>query len=195
MKEIVFATNNKNKVKEIAAALEGSDFKVLTLEECGITGDVEETEPTLEGNARLKARFVASELNGREAIVFADDTGLEVDALDGAPGVRSARYSGEGTEGNIKKLLFEMAEKENRGTQFRTAICLIDEKGEEHLFEGIVKGEILRERHGDEGFGYDPVFRPEGYELSFAEMGMAEKNAISHRGRAVAAMVAWLLAR
>ncbi len=190
--EIVFATNNAHKVSEIMAALGGDDFNVMTLNECGIHDDIPETAPTLEGNAQLKAHFVAERLSGKGVIVFADDTGLEVSALDGAPGVYSARYSGEGTEGNIKKLLHELEGKEDRSAQFRTAICLIEADGTEHLFEGIVEGEIITQRVGNDGFGYDPVFSPKGYDVTFAEMDMDSKNAISHRGRAVRAMAQWL---
>ncbi len=193
MMDIVFATNNAHKVEEITSALSGSDFRVLTLKECGIEEDIPETEPTLEGNARLKARFVAQRLKDRGVMVFADDTGLEVEALEGAPGVLSARYSGEGTEGNIAKVLRELEGSDNRSAQFRTAICLIEADGAEHIFEGIVRGEILREREGEEGFGYDPIFRAEGYsEGSFATISMEAKNAISHRGRAVRAMAEFL---
>lgn len=191
MKEIVFATNNANKVKEIKATL-GDGFNILTLSECGIHEDIAETALTLEGNAQLKARYVAEKLSGRDYIVFADDTGLEVDALGGAPGVYSARYSGEGTEGNIVKLLCEMESEEKRSAQFRTAICLILPSGEEHLFEGIVRGEILRVRSGEDGFGYDPIFSPEGYSVTFAEMTLNDKNSISHRGRAIRAMAEFL---
>ncbi len=191
MKEIVFATNNANKVKEIKATL-GEGFNILTLSECSIHEDIAETATTLEGNAQLKARYVLEKLRGRDCIVFADDTGLEVDALGGAPGVYSARYSGEGTEGNIVKLLSEMESKENRSAQFRTAICLILGGGEEHLFEGVVRGEILRVRSGEDGFGYDPIFSPEGHSVSFAEMTLEDKNAISHRGRAIRAMAEFL---
>ncbi len=188
--ELIFATNNKHKVEEVVAALKGSNFRVLTLEQCGIFDDIPETEPTLEGNARLKARFVAGRMSGR--YVFADDTGLEVKHLDGRPGVLSARYSGRGTDGNIDKILEEMAGVANRDAQFRTAICLIEPSGIEHIFEGIVRGEILESREGDDGFGYDPIFRPEGYSESFAVMSLESKNEISHRGRAIAMMAKWL---
>ncbi len=193
--DIVFATNNTHKVEEIVAALSGTEFRVLTLSQCGIDEDIPETEPTLEGNARLKAKFVAQRLKGQGKIVFADDTGLEIEALDGDPGVKSARYSGEGTQGNIAKVLKELMGVDCRTAQFRTAICLIEADGTtEHIFEGIVRGEILTECEGEDGFGYDPIFRAEGYsEGSFATMTMEAKNAISHRGRAVRAMANFLV--
>lgn len=196
IKKLVFATNNAHKVEEIRSALGGvGEYEILTLNECGIYDDIPETAATLEGNASLKSHFVAQRLSeeGGSAIVFADDTGLEVDALGGAPGVYSARYSGEGTEGNIDKLLKELDGKKNRKAQFRTSISLIEADGSERLFEGIVRGEILQSREGDGGFGYDPVFKPEGYDVSFAEMEMSDKNAISHRGRAVRAMIEYLI--
>ena len=183
MKNIVFATNNKNKLQEIRA-IAGGEYNILSLSEIGCHDDIPETAATIEGNAMLKARWVKDKY-GYDC--FADDTGLEVEALDGAPGVYSARYAGgEGhdSEANMKKLLAELKGKENRKAQFRTAICLI-EGGEKHLFEGIVKGEIIREKKGSSGFGYDPVFVPEGYAETFAEMGAEEKNRISHRARAV----------
>lgn len=194
MKQLVFATNNAHKVSEVVAALGGGDFSICTLEQCGIFEDIPEIEPTLEGNAQLKARFVAQRLRamGNNAMVFADDTGLEITALDGAPGVLSARYSGGGAEQNIDLVLANMAGIEDRSAAFRTVICLIGAGGREVLFEGRVDGVILTERHGDEGFGYDPIFRPEGYALSFAEMPLQRKNFISHRGRAVASMVSHL---
>ena len=181
--KIVFATHNAHKVSEVQAVL-GSEYQLVTATEAGISEEIPETQPTIEGNALQKARYVY-EHTGLNC--FADDTGLEVEALDGAPGVYSARYAGgEGhdSEANMKKLLAELKGKENRKAQFRTAICLI-EGGEKHLFEGIVKGEIIREKKGSSGFGYDPVFVPEGYAETFAEMGAEEKNRISHRARAV----------
>ncbi len=192
--KLVFATNNAHKVEEIVAALGGGDFSISTLSECGINEDIPETEPTLEGNAALKARFVFERLKSMsvEAMVFADDTGLEIEALGGAPGVMSARYSGSGTQGNIDKVLAELERKECRIAQFRTVIHLIEPNGEEHSFEGKVEGEILFERNGDEGFGYDPIFCPQGFEQSFAQMPLEVKNSISHRGRAVRAMAQWL---
>lgn len=189
---IVLATNNLHKVEEIKAVLADEKFNLLTLKEVGIVEDIPETAPTLEGNAQLKAQFVAQRLAGQGYIVCADDTGLEVDSLDGAPGVFSARYSGTGTEGNIAKLLEELLTKDSRAAQFRTAICLITPQGTPYFFEGIVRGEILHQRAGIDGFGYDPIFKAEGCDKSFAEMNMQDKNAISHRGRAVRAMAEWL---
>lgn len=182
-KKLVFATNNAHKLDEIRAIL-GDKVEVLSLKDIHCEADIPETADTLEGNAALKAEYIHTHY-GMDC--FADDTGLEVEALGGAPGVYSARYAGgEGhdSEANMKKLLAELRGKTNRRAQFRTAICLI-EGGETHLFEGIVKGEILLEKRGHSGFGYDPVFMPEGYTESFAEMGAEEKNKISHRARAV----------
>ena len=181
MKKLVFATNNAHKLEEIRAIL-GDKVEILSLNDIHCHADIPETADTLEGNAALKAAYIY-EHYGLDC--FADDTGLEVEALNGAPGIYSARYAGgEGhdSEANMKKLLREMEGKENRRAQFRTAICLI-EGGKETLFEGIVKGEIIREKRGGSGFGYDPVFVPEGYTETFAEMGSEEKNKISHRAR------------
>ena len=180
--KIVFATNNAHKLQEVQQVL-GSEFELITLRDCGVTEDIPENEPTLEGNALAKARYIYQR-TGYDC--FADDTGLEVEALNGAPGVFSARYAGDGhdSEANMQKLLQELEGKENRKAQFRTAICLIM-NGEEYLFEGIVKGEIIGEKRGGAGFGYDPIFVPEGYELTFAELGNDIKNTISHRARAV----------
>lgn len=197
MRTLVFATNNAHKVEEIVAALGGGDFSVMTLAQCGIDEEIAETEPTLEGNAHLKARFVADRLAqmGKDATVFADDTGLELDALGGAPGVLSARYSGLGTEANIDKVLANLRGLSNRKAQFRTAVSLIEVTGAEYLFEGIVRGEILEERQGSDGFGYDPIFRADGESVSFAQMSLSDKNAISHRGRAVRKMAEHLLSK
>lgn len=195
MRELVFATNNAHKVSEVIAALKGGDFLIRTLAECGINEDIPETEPTLEGNAQLKAQFVAQRLRemGRTAMVFADDTGLEINALNGEPGVRSARYSGGGSKENMELVLKNMAGIKDRSASFRTVICLIEADGSEELFEGCVDGVILTEQHGKDGFGYDPIFRPQGYAMSFAEMPLERKNFISHRGQAVAAMARYLL--
>ena len=181
-KKLVVATNNAHKLEEIAAIL-GNEMELLSLKDIQCFDDIPETADTLEGNARQKAQYIA-EKYGMDC--FADDTGLEVEALNGAPGVFSARYAGDGhdSEANMQKLLHELEGKENRKAQFRTAICLIM-NGEEHLFEGIVKGEIIREKRGGAGFGYDPIFVPEGYDLTFAELGNDIKNTISHRARAV----------
>lgn len=190
MKKLVFATNNAHKLEEIRAIL-GDKVEILSLNDIHCHADIPETADTLEGNAALKAAYIY-EHYGLDC--FADDTGLEVEALNGAPGIYSARYAGgEGhdSEANMKKLLREMEGKENRRAQFRTAICLI-ERGKETLFEGIVKGEIIREKRGGSGFGYDPVFVPEGYTETFAEMGSEEKNKISHRVRAVQQLCAYL---
>ena len=180
--KMVVATNNAHKLKEIAAIL-GQEIELLSLKDIQCFADIPETADTLEGNARQKAMYIY-ENYGMDC--FADDTGLEVEALGGAPGVFSARYAGDGhdSEANMQKLLKELAGKENRKAQFRTVICLI-RNGKEHLFEGIVKGEIIQEKRGGAGFGYDPIFVPEGYDLTFAELGDDVKNTISHRARAV----------
>ena len=187
--ELVFATNNKHKLEEISHILD-EHYKIVSLKEIGCNEDIAETAETLEGNALLKARYIHSRY-GRDC--FADDTGLEIDALEGKPGVYSARYAGPGHDHqkNMDKVLFEMAGQANRKAQFRTVIALILE-GQEYLFEGIVKGEILTERHGDKGFGYDPIFKPDGFDLSFAEMDLDDKNEISHRGRATRKLVEFL---
>lgn len=190
MKKLVFATNNAHKLEEIRAIL-GDKVEILSLNDINCHADIPETADTLEGNAELKAAYIYTNY-GLDC--FADDTGLEVEALNGAPGIYSARYAGgEGhdSEANMKKLLTEMAGKTNRNAQFRTAICLI-EKGNKHLFEGIVKGQIIEAKRGNSGFGYDPVFIPEGYNETFAEMGNTKKNKISHRARAVAALCEYL---
>lgn len=182
-KKLVFATNNAHKLEEIRAIL-GNKVEILSLKDIHCEADIPETVDTLEGNAKLKAEYIHAHY-GLDC--FADDTGLEVEALGGAPGVYSARYAGgdgHDSEANMKKLLAELDGKVNRKAQFRTVICLME--GEEiHLFEGIVKGEIIREKRGASGFGYDPVFVPEGHTETFAEMGAEEKNKISHRARAV----------
>lgn len=182
MKTLVFATNNLHKLEEVRDILGGS-FRIASLKEIGCTDDIPETADTLEGNALQKARYVKDKF-GYDC--FADDTGLEVEALGGAPGVFSARYAGPGhdSEANMRKLLKELEGKTNRQAQFRTVVALLLD-GEEYTFEGIVRGTILTERRGTAGFGYDPVFVPEGYAETFAEMGSEEKNRISHRARAV----------
>ena len=181
-KKLVVAPNNAHKLEEIAAIL-GEEMELLSLKDINCHADIPETADTLEGNARQKAMYIY-ENYGMDC--FADDTGLEVEALNGAPGVFSARYAGDGhdSEANMQKLLCELKGKTNRQAQFRTAICLIL-NGEEHLFEGIVKGSIIEEKRGGAGFGYDPIFVPEGYDLTFAELGNDIKNTISHRARAV----------
>lgn len=189
-KRLVFATNNAHKLEEIRAIL-GNSIEILSLADIHCHADIPETADTLEGNARQKSRYVY-EHYGLDC--FADDTGLEVESLGGAPGVYSARYAdGQGhySQANMNKLLKEMEEKNDRKAQFRTIISLI-EKGEERQFEGIVKGQITREKRGESGFGYDPIFQPDGYETTFAELGSDIKNRISHRARAVAALCDYL---
>lgn len=180
--KILFATNNKHKLEEVQAVL-GEGFELVTPQEVGITEDIPEDSPTLEGNALQKARYL-NEKTGLDC--FADDTGLEVEALGGAPGVHSARYATDGHDfaANNRLLLKNMEGIGNRRARFRTVIALILEK-KEYLFEGIVNGHIAQCESGMKGFGYDPLFIPEESNLSFAEMTAAEKNAISHRGRAV----------
>lgn len=187
--KIVFATNNAHKLNEVRQVV-GEKFEIVSLRECGIVEDIPENEPTLEGNALAKARYIY-ERTGFNC--FADDTGLEVDALGGEPGVRSARYATDGhdDEANKRLLLERMQGVENRAAQFRTAVALIL-GGKEYLFEGIVRGEIALEQHGEGGFGYDPLFFPEGGDLTFAQMSSEEKNAISHRGRAVRKLAEFL---
>lgn len=179
---LVFATNNQHKLEEISAIL-GDEINLLSLKDIHCDVDIPETAETLEGNARQKATYIQQHY-GLDC--FADDTGLEVEALNGAPGVYSARYAGEGhdSEANMQKLLQNLQGASNRKAQFRTAICLMMD-GEEHLFEGICKGEIIQEKRGTSGFGYDPIFVPDGYEETFAELGNDIKNKISHRAKAV----------
>ena len=187
--KLIFATNNAHKLREVSQVV-GDKFTLLTPRECGIDEDIPEEQPTLEGNALQKARYIYAR-TGMDC--FADDTGLEVDALAGEPGVRSARYATDGhdDEANKRLLLERMQGVEARGAQFRTAIALII-GGKEYLFEGIVRGNITLEEQGDGGFGYDPLFVAEGCEQSFAEISAEEKNAISHRGRAVRKLAEFL---
>lgn len=190
MKRLIFASNNKHKLVEVRAALEGI-AEVVSLAEAGLEGEIPETADTLQGNALQKAQWVWERTH---IDCFADDTGLEVDALNGAPGVYSARYAGEhcSFDDNINKLLAALDGESNRKADFRTVICLI-EKGEVHYFEGRVDGQILTERHTNgEGFGYDPIFMPDRFAISFAEMPLDVKNSISHRGRAVEKLAAYL---
>ena len=204
--KIVFATNNEHKLEEIRAIL-GSSFEVVSLADIGCHEDIPETGQTLEENALQKARFI---YDNYHIDCFADDTGLEVEALHGAPGIYSARYArmetnaaSHDSEANMARLLRELSDKDNRKARFRTVIALIQKKDvcpcgctsikQEHLFEGIVNGEITTERSGAEGFGYDPIFRPDGFEQTFAEMTAEQKNGISHRGRAVAKLADYLL--
>ncbi len=182
-RKLVFATNNAHKLEEVAAIL-GDQVELLSLNDIGCQADIPETAETLEGNALLKSSYIYKNYH---LDCFADDTGLEVEALNGAPGVYSARYAGgEGhdAQANMLKLLHELDGKENRKAQFRTAISLILD-GKEYLFEGVIKGEIIKEKRGDSGFGYDPVFMPKGYDRTFAELGNDIKNQISHRALAV----------
>ena len=187
--EIIFATNNALKLSEVQAVL-GEGFRLVTPRDCGVTEEIPETQATLQGNALQKARYLY-ERTGRDC--FADDTGLEVEALGGAPGVHSARYATDGHDfaANNRLLLKNLAGQENRRARFRTVIALIL-NGEEHLFEGIVEGRIIDTERGAEGFGYDPLFQPEGSGSTFAEMDAAAKNAVSHRGRAVRKLAAYL---
>jgi XTP/dITP diphosphohydrolase len=189
MREFVFASGNENKVKEVESKL-GGTIHLNSLNAIGCLEDIPETGSTLEANARIKARYVWEKYGLN---CFADDTGLEVEALGGRPGVLSARYAGEqkNANDNMTLLLQELSESDNRKARFRTAICLIM-NGEEHMFEGIVDGEIIRERKGEEGFGYDPVFMPLGFDRTFAQMTIEEKNKMSHRGRALQALSSFL---
>ena len=209
--KLVFATNNQHKLQEVRHIL-GDKIEVLSLKDIGCDVDIPETGTTLEENARLKAEYVWQHYH---CSVFADDTGLEVEALGGAPGVYSARYAATAPDGsaigkshdseaNMARLLRELGENNNRRARFRTVFALILKRDvcpcgctsikEEHLFEGIVNGEIMRERSGSEGFGYDPIFRPDGYDQTFADMGEEEKNKISHRGRATVKLCEFLRA-
>lgn len=187
--ELIIATNNAHKVEEIKKLIH-SKFDVKSLREVGITEDIPEEQDTLEGNALQKARYIYEQYNVN---CFADDTGLEVEALKNAPGVHSARYAGVNctSEDNVNKLLAEMVGERNRNARFRTVIALIIE-GEEHLFEGIVEGQILNAKYGSGGFGYDPIFQPTGYYDSFATMSQEKKNTISHRGIATEKLVDFL---
>lgn len=179
--KLVFATNNRHKLDEVRAIV-GDRVEVLSLNDIECHDDIPETADTLQGNALIKARYIY-EKYGLDC--FADDTGLEVEALGGEPGVYSARYAGEecSSEANMQKLLHNLTGKSNRNAQFRTVIALII-NGEEKLFNGIVKGSITEEKRGDSGFGYDPIFIPEGFSESFAQMSSEQKNSISHRYRA-----------
>lgn len=188
-KKLVFVTNNAHKLEEISQIL-GDKIDLLSLKDINCQEDIPETADTLEGNAFQKASYIHQKY-GYDC--FADDTGLEVEALNGEPGVFSARYAGSGhdSEANMKKLLQNLIGKTNRKAQFRTSICLIiDDKV--HTFEGICKGIIIEEKRGETGFGYDPIFVPEGYENTFAELGNDIKNQISHRAKAVEALCTYL---
>jgi XTP/dITP diphosphohydrolase len=187
--KLVFATNNLNKLKEVQEMLSNS-IEILSLNDISCFDEVDETETTLEGNAKLKADYITHNFGYN---CFADDTGLEVESLDGKPGVYSARFAGEpaNAENNMQKLLTDLEFKENRKAQFKTAICL-NLDGKQFFFEGICKGDILKEKQGDKGFGYDPIFKPEGFSKSFAIMNSKEKNTISHRGVAIQKLVEFL---
>lgn len=188
--KIVFATNNQNKLREINQIV-GEKIQIIGLSEIGCTEDIPEEEPTIEGNARAKSIYV---LKNYKVDCFADDTGLEIEALDGRPGVYSARYAGEGCnfQDNVDKILSELKGVENRKARFKTVISLVID-GVETQFEGVVEGEILEKETGKEGFGYDPVFKPIGYDQTFAEMPAELKNKISHRGLATKKLVDFLL--
>lgn len=187
--ELVFASGNENKVMEVEKKL-GGTVKLKSLGAIGCTEEIPETGLTLEENARLKARYVWSNFGLN---CFADDTGLEVEALHGEPGVYSARYAGDhkNPQDNMALLLERLQNSSNRAARFKTVICLIIE-GKEYLFEGTVDGSIIPNGRGEEGFGYDPIFQPNGYERTFAEMNLEEKNRISHRGRAIAQLSEFL---
>lgn len=189
-KVFVFATNNAYKLEEVSAILKDK-VELLSMKDINCSVDIPETADTLEGNALIKARYI---FKNYHSDCFADDTGLEVEALKGAPGVYSARYAGDAhnSEANMKKLLQDLEGIENRKAQFRTVFALIID-GKEHLFEGIIKGEIIKNRRGTSGFGYDPVFVPEGYTQTFAEMGNELKNKISHRALATHKLCKFLL--
>lgn len=188
MDKLVFATHNLHKLEEIRNILK--NHEVLGLPDIGCHEDIVEDADNLQGNAKIKADYVTNKFH---LDCFADDTGLEVEALGGAPGVYSARYAGEGCSyhDNVVKLLKALDGVENRKARFRTVIAL-NINGEQYFFEGIVNGKILTEEHGEGGFGYDPIFQPDGFDKSFSEMEMDEKNRISHRGRATAKLVEFL---
>lgn len=187
--KLVFASNNQNKINEIKAMLPKS-IELLSLKDIDCNEDIPETAKTIEGNAILKANYVTEKYNFP---CFADDTGLEVEALNGEPGVYSARYAGESknSDDNMNKLLENLKDKTNRNAQFKTVIAL-NFNNEQHLFEGIAKGKIISEKKGDKGFGYDPIFVPEGFTSTFAEMEMTEKAKLSHRGIATRKLIEFL---
>lgn len=188
--DLCFATNNVHKLDEVRP-LVGERFRLLTLADIGCTVDLPETSDTLEGNAAQKARYVWEHFG---VPCFADDTGLEVTALNGEPGVYSARYAGPArdAQANMEKLLRELRGKTDRSARFRTVIAYIDAAGVLQLFDGVVPGHITEAARGGQGFGYDPIFRPDGYAQTFAELPLTEKNRISHRARAVAALAEFL---
>ncbi len=192
MREIVFATNNKNKLAEMRQIMDGL-YCVMSLEELGCHEEIVEDADTIQGNAKIKADFIT---NKYHVDCFADDTGLEVEALNGAPGVYSARYAGEhcSYQDNVNKMLNAMKGCENRRAAFRTVIAL-NLNGETYFFEGRCDGQITKEQRGSEGFGYDPIFQPDGFDLTFAELGSEAKNSISHRGRATKKLIEFLKGR
>src|SRR4051812_42426730 len=192
MQQLVFATNNRNKLGEVAAKLNGK-ITLLGLDDIGCHADIEETGQTFAANASLKSRFI---FDRYELNCFGDDSGLEIEALNNEPGIYSARYAGAhcNHQANMAKVLDKLKGSENRKARFRTVISLIW-YGQEHFFEGTVEGTIRHELSGYEGFGYDPIFQPDGYNITFAEMSMDEKNRISHRGRAMDQLIAFLNTR
>lgn len=187
--QLVFASNNKNKILEIQSILPDT-IEILSLESIGCYEDIPETATTIEGNAILKANYVTQKYGYN---CFADDTGLEVDALNGEPGVYSARYAGEqrNSDDNMDKLLECLSDKSNRKAQFKTVIAL-NLNGKQHLFTGIARGEITLEKSGNQGFGYDPIFKPEEYQETFAQLSLDIKNKISHRGKATQLLINFL---
>ena len=187
--KLVFATNNKNKILEVQQLLP-STIEIISLESIGCLEEIPETADTIEENAIMKANYVTRNY-GYDC--FADDTGLEVEALNGAPGVFSARYAGKqrNSEDNMNKLLEALTHKTNRNAQFKTVIAL-NINGEQQLFTGIASGEITLEKTGNQGFGYDPIFQPEGFEVTFAQLSLKEKGAISHRGKATEQLINFL---
>lgn len=188
--KVCFATHNTHKLKEIRQMLPDG-FELLGLDDLNLTEDIPETSDTIEGNSRMKTRYV---YNKHHLACFGDDTGLEVDALNGEPGVYSARYAGDekNSTANMDLLLKRLSSEKNRSARFKTVITYIDHSGVEKQFTGIVEGEITHEKAGGEGFGYDPIFRPSGYQKTFAEMSAEEKNKISHRARAFQQLVGYL---
>ncbi|PWA05831.1 non-canonical purine NTP diphosphatase [Flavobacterium psychrotolerans] len=187
--KLVFATNNKNKILEVQSMLPDS-IQIISLESIGCLEEIPETAETIEENAIMKANYV-TENYGYDC--FADDTGLEVEILNGAPGVYSARYAGEqrNAEDNMDKLLENLENQTNRNAQFKTVIAL-NRNGKQHLFTGIAQGEITLEKSGNQGFGYDPIFKPEGYDVTFAQISLEEKSRISHRGKAAEQLITYL---
>ncbi len=191
MKKLVLATSNPGKLKEITALLKEFSIEVQTLKQIGFSKEIQETANTFKGNALLKAQTVYDYTNQP---ILADDSGLVVEALNGAPGIYSARYAGEpsNAKSNIEKLLLNMQQQENRQAYFITQLCFIDQQAKTHFFEGKINGEILKHPTGNNGFGYDPIFKPNGYDLSFAQMSIQEKQRISHRSKALKAFKTFL---